>query len=140
MRIRDKSGHSLTVKQREFVKAYCKEGSETFMSVEKSAEVANPESRDAKSLGRYYMRDEEVKRSIRDRLAVDDIDDLLEEGVRKRLQDPYGKEWQPTADYVSKLRGDFAPEKRMNLNMSVDEREERYQRVMELLEGKREEV
>ncbi len=99
----------LTPQQRLFVIAYCSFGAETYQNATKSILVSYHvnSARTAEAMGSENLRKPSVKQAIERRLHLPEIDDAIVKGILARLADPNSPNWQPTADYVSKIRGDF---------------------------------
>lgn len=71
-----------------------------------------------KALKEIFSEDEEYK-------------DLIRKGMKERLKDPMTRHFQPAAEYVTKVLGEFAPEKSVNLNLDSSDRDAFYNRVIE---------
>ena len=75
-----------------------------------------------KALKEMFTEDEEYK-------------DLIRKGMKERLKDPLTRHFQPSAEFVTKVLGEFAPEKSVNLNLDSTDREAFYNRVTERIEA-----
>lgn len=134
----------LTLKQRKFLAYYldptCKD---TFLQATEAVLKAGYTCKTrhvASSMGTTLTHKPIIYMKIKEALSQDNIDDLIYRGIQLRLNDPMTPMWQPTADYVSKIRGDFAPEKHVNVNLTPEQRDEKYDEIMKLVEGKKKSI
>lgn len=132
-----KNKDGLNIGEVEFVEHYLDAESPTYLNGFQTAKLI-AEKRDlSKNKGTIQTRANKilkrpaVVKCIRDRLNQPDIDEMLERGVRSRLSDPEKKGWQETADFVAKLRGDFAPERHLNMEMTQEDRDQVYAEIMD---------
>jgi hypothetical protein len=72
-------------------------------------------------------------RPLLDFLHDKEIDTLITEGIEERLADPESKNWQPTVDFIAKVRGDFAPEKQITATISAEDKDQEYKKIAELI-------
>lgn len=126
-------GIKLTMKQWNFVHAMVDKDSDTYLNMKRSAEEAGYGTKYAYVMGRYNMDLDAVQRALRDCLLDEDIDQLLVRGVKHRLKDPESKYWQETATFAAKVRGDFAPEKHVNVTLTPGERDEKMRKIEQLV-------
>lgn len=131
----NKAEDRLTMKQRKFVDALTDQRKPTFLSTAKAAKEAYPEAKNARCVGYDTLQKPHVQTVLRDRLETDKVNDMIERGVLKRLEDPASRHWQPTADYVSKVKGDFAAEKHEVYAMKGEDRDRKYDDIIKLVRG-----
>lgn len=129
----------LTPKQQKLVQAYTNPKKKSYLKrTEAALEAYDCSSkRSATVIGSRMLKGEKVQLAIREALHTPKIDKLLEKGVLKRLEDPGSRHWQPTADFVAKIRGDFAPEKQVQVNLTPDQRNEKYEEILNLVKNKK---
>lgn len=128
----------LTMRQVDFIREYTNEWGGNYLDIGGAymAAYGKRPVKQAKDLGsRLMSTNREVNKAIRDRLMEGRIDEMIEDGVKKRLGDPDSSRWMETVDYIAKVRGDYAPEKKLSasLSMSVEEREKEYEKMKKLL-------
>lgn len=112
----------------------------TFLNATASAEKAG-----YKAKSRFYLQQIAsrlmdkplIYHTIKDALKAPEIDDMIQKGVKARLEDPMTSYWQPTADYVAKVRGDFAPTQNVNVNLTPEDRNKKYEEILNLIEKKK---
>jgi|1_EtaG_2_1085319.scaffolds.fasta_scaffold79008_2 hypothetical protein len=91
----------------------------------------------ANSCGKTVLQRPRVQRVLKE-LIPEGVNAKIVAGIEERLEDPMSRHWQPTADYVAKLRGDFAPDKVVSVNLSPEERNQEYDKVLDLVKRKNE--
>ena len=132
---------NLTIKEHKFVEALTNPDSKTYMNQGRSAEAVydvNPLY--ARRLGSEVANRPRVAKALKEALAVPSIDDLITTGIFERLKDPSSRHWQATADFVAKIRGDFAPEKQIQVSLNPEDRDKKYQDILDLVEKKSKET
>jgi hypothetical protein len=133
---------NLTEKEQRFVSAYLDHHNpKTFLNGRQSIYAAGykPKSiRNADVMAHTMTHKPKIKDSIRDALAAPDITELILRGIRERLQDPMFQGWQQTVDFVAKVKGEFAPEKHLNMNLTAEDRDRKYQEVLSIVNGSKE--
>lgn len=133
----------LTPKEQAFVIAYLDYNNHsTFLNATGSVLVAgyNVQPKNASRLGWQMIQKEHIKNSIREALNAPEITELVTVGVKERLKTPTSPYWQPTADYVAKIRGEFAPEKQIQMTLGAPDRDQRYAEIMNIVQGKQTEA
>lgn len=129
----------LTPKQQTLVREYTNPKKDTYLRQDKAAMVAYDcgSKRTAEVLGSRALKNENVQLAIREALHTPKIDKLLEKGILERLENPQSRHWQPTADFVAKIRGDFAPEKQVQVNLTPDQRDDKYAEILKLVKNQK---
>lgn len=131
----DFDGVMLTKTQKDFVDLISDKEGQFFMNPTEAYRLLRPKHKNHGKGGWAMMNNPEVKRAIKDRLTDPEIDNLLEVGVRRRLEDPESPYWQPTADYIAKIRGDFAPDRQLVANVSVEDRRQKLEAIAKIIDG-----
>lgn len=132
------SSDKLTYKEHKFIAAMTDPNSDTYLHQTRSAKAAyNVAPSNANKLGSQIANRPRVALALKEALSCKEIDELVTEGVFERLKDPNSRHWQPTADFVAKLRGDFAPEKHVNVNLDPVDRDKKYQEILDLIDKKK---
>lgn len=132
---RTKYFDKLNAREQTFVKAMVDSEAPSYMNQTKSVMTAyNPGNYDnARKMGSEVANRPRVALALKEALSTDRIDNLITKGILERLEDPGSRHWQPTADYVSKIRGDFAPEKQVIASLTPEDRDKKYQDILDLL-------
>lgn len=122
----------LSMKEKLFVKYYTAPGSQTqLLAKESYVRAGYSGGTGVRAAAKNKLDTPKVRAALKDIFAsMQDLDTLIVNGVTERLQDPQSRHWQPTADYVSKVRGDFAAEKHAHVHLNESEREDRYKKMI----------
>lgn len=130
----------LTDLERKFVEAYAAPSSDCYMKTNKAAIKAGyacgKDNKLAYNVGGRTLRRPRVMLALKELLNEKCIDDMIHEGVKERLKDYTSRGWISTAEFVAKIRGDFAPEKSVQLQLTQEDRASRYDEIMKKIEGK----
>lgn len=130
----------LSDKQLAFIFHYTDPDGEAYLDRNKAYVLAGYASKNADQvnrLSRTIIKTKKIQMALRELLQKESIDTMIADGVKKRLENPMTPYWQPTADFVAKVRGEFAPDKTVNLNLTPEDRDAKYEEIMKLVEGKR---
>lgn len=130
----------LTLRHRMFLIHYLNPDGPTFLNATQSYYKAGYKAKThilAQKAASHLMDNPIIYHTIKDALQSPDIDDMIQKGVKKRLEDPLTQYWQPTADYVAKVRGDFAPTQQVNMNLTPEDRNKKYDEILELIEKRK---
>lgn len=119
------------IKQVRFIIAYTRSFSDTYLSARKSAVFAGYDQDE----GTHLLNNPVINMALRELLNTAEIDGKIADGVKHRLNDPDSKNWISTADFVAKVRGDYAPERHEVMGLSAEEREKQYQDVLNKVRG-----
>lgn len=129
----------VTLKEFEFLDHYLNVRSPTFLNhVESGLKVYGNRKE-----GWNRLNNPRIKRCIKELVQEGTYDEMIHRGFQHILSDPDHKSFQATCDKIFKLRGDYAPDKSMTLEISAEEvRAERAQLAESLkqLGGKREQI
>lgn len=130
--------NQLTPKEEVFIKAYLDTNADTFWNGRKSVQKAYNirDGHGADSYAYQVLNRERIQR-IMEKFCKEDarIGPLIEEGILQRLQNPESRNWQPTADFVAKIRGSFAPEKHEHTHMRPEDRDQKYEEIINKIRG-----
>lgn len=127
-----------TPKQRKFVEAYVDADSETYLNATRSYMTAYDKAYDyANSHGHEVLKSPAVRLSIQERLNREKIDDLIEDGLTKILKRPGTPgAYLRAVELIAKMRGLFAPEKHLNMNLTPEQRQDAYRDLLRDIETK----
>lgn len=123
-------GQNLTDQETHFVKLYCKKGTKYFLNHYESGKKAY---HGRASTGADLMKRPRVSMAIKNLLNNKDVDALLERGLVNSLKNPKDKNWQFAVNTILKIRGDYAPEKKVELSMSPDDLKEEMRETKNIL-------
>lgn len=134
--------YGLTTKERNFVRAYCSEGAPTYKHARLSAYKSHNPSSDgsADKAANVIMKRGRVRVALQNFLRDydDEIQEKIVDGIRERLKDPKKAAWLPTADFYAKIKGEYAPDKQVQISLSSEDRDARYEETKrKILEAKR---
>lgn len=124
----------VTQKEKEFLELYVAKGAKTYLNHKECAKIVygvNDSSGNA--MGYQIINKPRIKKILKEEFEDPQIDNLIVKGTLKRLKNSNSRYWQQTADYVSKIRGDFAPERTVNMNMTPEDRDNELAEVARLL-------
>lgn len=126
----------LTPKQKKFVEAYTDVNSPTYRNGHASIKEAYPDVGDnnARSMANQNLNKPSIQKEIRELLAEDtELDRYLFDGLKYRMSDPSldNKHWQAASELFSKLKGVLAPDKQVVMNITPQERDEKYKELID---------
>lgn len=128
---RDKWG--LTPKRHKFVEHFTNPDSDTFLNACKSVRLSfnTKSARNATVIANRLKKDERVRMAI-EKVAKEDTDleQIVDQGFKKRLADVDHRQWLTAFDYYCKIRGAFAPEKHINMNLTPEQRDQKYDEIL----------
>ncbi len=126
----------VNAKEIEFLKNYADKNSPTYGSPWKSyIAVYKCAESTAKVAGAKKLKGIRMQRTLKEIFDSDEIRDLITNGMRERLKDPMTRHFQASAEFVTKVLGEIAPEKHINLNLDGTDREAFYNKVVAHVEA-----
>lgn len=130
----------LNPKQRLFVKAYCSPKSPTaFDATASYQKVYGVDYKSANSSSSVMLDRPIVQKAMKEMLAETDIADLVREGLYKVVKgfvksDAYKpKDFTAVAQLITEIRGDKAPEKQIVVTLTSEERDQEYEKIVQLV-------
>ena len=126
-------GIKMTPRQIAYLQNFLDKKSPTYFNSEKSVVAAGYNASNVKEAAKQVHNSKTMQEALKASLKSPTIDRLLQSGILHRLQDPDSKNWQPTADFVAKIRGDFAPEKHEQTIMTQEQRDRKFEQIEALV-------
>lgn len=126
----------LTPQEAEFVKNYGSPKSPTFLNATASYREAYPGNtqQSCQTNSSIKLRKPAIVETLKEMFDKPPIKAAIFAGMEKRLQDPFSRYFQPSAEFVARVTGDFAPEKHEVSTMKSEERDAFYLKVVEKIE------
>ncbi len=121
------------------LKFYTDPSSETYLNKAGSYRRAYGKTKDSRYVYDWCVkkfRSARIMKALKEMFTEDEeYKDLIRKGMKERLKDPLTRHFQPSAEFVTKVLGEFAPEKSVNLNLDSSDREAFYGKVIQRVEA-----
>lgn len=123
-------GVKVTDQELKFLKAYLNKGSKSYLDHSLSGKIAYNGHKD---VGLRLIRKPRIMTAIKNLFSHPDYDTYIDNGMRKILRNPKDKNFTTAVSLVMKVRGDFAPEKSINMSMTPEDLQKETNDVIEAL-------